>query len=155
MKDNLRKRCSSIMEWSHREGSSTQCASIFEVWSVKGEYAHGRRYERKIAQMGLHVEFWQCFGKRVICEGVLTLASNYMSSLDSWGVLDYCSVGDFKTQSESNQEGMISLAAAEVLMFWRGKIGLVRSKIFREVSSFKDEMKTGTQHYLGFVGLLK
>ena len=78
-----------------------------------------------------------------------------MSSLDSWGVLDYCSVGDFKTQSESNQEGMISLAAAEVLVFWRGKIGLVRAKILREVSSFKDEMKTGTQHYLGFVGLLR
>ena len=33
-------------------------------------------------------------------------------------------------QSESKQEGMISLGAAEVLMFWRRKIGLVRDKIF-------------------------
>ena len=58
-------------------------------------------------------------------------------------------------QSESNQEGMISLGAAEVLMFWRKKFGLVRAKILRGVSSSKDETKTGTQHYLGFVGLLK
>ena len=70
MENNLRKRCSSIMEWSHREGSSTQCASIFEVWSVKGEYAaHGRRYERKIAQMGLHVEFWQCLVNGLFARG--------------------------------------------------------------------------------------
>ena len=49
---------------------------------------------------------------------------------------------------------MTSLGAAEVLMFWRKKFGLVRAKILG-VSSSKDEMKTGTQHYLGFVGLLR